>query len=265
MKKLILFLTTLLVLQTAFAAGGISSNGGDGTVSEFFDIARALYRMMVRQNLSTIDIPLFANTINGAKIYSQERVFLEGNEVTAINTPKLQEIRISLIRWKNLNDNPKQKYVLVLHEFLGLMGYDDRTFSISNEVLNGPGIIIDKVSCPFLTGSSLENASSYTLETIRYKVNNYYDYRTSVYLKGQPDENSETIAADRMRMKKLADGFDFEIGTVGSSLIMKDNPLSGGTIIHFEFWPGIPYSGTSYIQNDDPPEKVQFFCTGSFL
>lgn len=114
--------------------GGISSNGGDGIVSEFFDIARKIQTAMVEQNYQKVDAKLLAKTISTAKIYSEEHVFLGENEVSAINTPALQEIRVSRTRWKASADMPKTKFVLVLHEFLGLMGVEDRTFNISNQV-----------------------------------------------------------------------------------------------------------------------------------
>jgi len=248
----------------AATMGGISSNGGDGIVSEFFDIARSLQKSLVQLKQKDVDVELFAKTISNAKIYSKEKVFLGSKEVTAINTPQLQEIYISQSRWMKLVNFPKLKYTLVLHEFLGLMGYDDRTFNISNDLLNGPGIEIHRVVCPFLKGSSLNDADAYTLELSEYRVSNHSEYRARVYFKGMPDGNSETLSASRMRFVESAEGLDAEIGTTGSALIQKDNVLSGGFMVHFEVWPGTPFNGTAFIQNDFPAEKVSFTCTGSF-
>lgn len=270
----IMFISCFLISQLspprALAVGGISSNGGDGVVSEFFAIARSLQKMLQQTHEKRIDLPLFSKTIQNAKIYSKKQVFLHGQEVGAINTPKLQEIHISRKHWKTLKENPRLKYVLVLHEFLGLMGVEDRTFSISNKILEGPGLIINQVSCPFIHGSSLENAESYSLELFKYHVENFNMYRAVVYVNGLPDDNSETISAQRMRFsnKNSSDNsidIQAEIGTTGSSRIMSDNPLSDGLIIHFEVWPGTPTYGYSLIQNNDPAEKVNFKCNGHIL
>lgn len=146
-----LLLISILSASPAALAGGISSNGGDGIVSEFFDIARNLQKALAQQNQRVVDADLFAKTINSAKIYSQEKVFLGNKEVSAINTPALQEIYVSQVRWKGLAKTPKLKYVLVLHEFLGLMGYEDRTFSISNQLVNDL-----KLQIPQAPSSALE-------------------------------------------------------------------------------------------------------------
>ncbi|MBK7890256.1 MAG: hypothetical protein IPJ84_05220 [Bdellovibrionales bacterium] len=255
----------VFIQQTpAQARGGISSNGGDGVVSEVFDIARSIHRMLVQQKHKSVNVDLFATTIENAEIFSQEKVYLGKDEVSAINTPSLQEIRVSQTRWKDLLETPKLKYVLVLHEFLGLMGYDDRTFSISNKILNGPGIEINRVSCPFLTGSSISNASHYTLELLEYRVENHNEFRAVVYLNGLPDGNSETLSADRMKVTYSEGQIKSMIGTTGSSLIMKNNPLSGGIMVHFDVWPGTPFTGTVAIQQEHPAETVRFSCRGHF-
>lgn len=265
----ILFLGILvqLVLAQSFAtAGGISSNGGDGVASDFFSIANSLAQNLSKQQgRPPLNIPLFINILKKVRIYSKPRLVLDGHEVGAINTPARLEIVVSQLYWKGLYSTPKLKYVLVLHEFLGLMGYDDLRFTISNQILNGPGIQVSSVACPFVSGfANLKGASSYTLELFQFIVGNVYDYRVQVYRSGMPDPDSEAIASQITNWQNNGSKPVMIIGEGGTAILQKAESLMNGWLINFEVWPGPQYFGKSTWIRGSEKFETSFKCVGRF-
>lgn len=257
----VLFCFNYLSLSHAeIRSGGISSNGGDGIVSEVFDIATSLHRLFEKNNIKVIDLNLFYKKLLSVKIYSEPRVYLNGKEVGAINTPVLNTITFSQQHWFSLQNSPKLKLVLVLHEFLGLMGYSDADFSISNKILDGPGVMTAKVTCPLLFNSSIKNSEAYSLEVVQYKIENYHEYRTFIYHQGLPSNNSKTLSADRFKFVEN----NIVLSLLGTALIsVGEMDLIGGLLVNFEVWKNQNNQFIGEARLTQLDQSLKFVCEGT--
>jgi hypothetical protein len=135
MKRIqILFLSMLLFGKLTHSQSNIG-NGGDAFAAEFIASARDTVQYFSWVSLS--DLPefnplAFAQSVEKVKVSSLPRVFVGQTEVGAANYPNKQQIVVSQSFWPKYNQN--QRMVLVLHEYLGVMGVNDTNYRLSGIV-----------------------------------------------------------------------------------------------------------------------------------
>lgn len=146
MKTLLLLLTLLPSFALARATDGWENgNAGDTYTAEFILTARDLterMKLLPQSELTVIDLNALAGVILNATVHSEEKLMLNGYEVDAINIPAKQEIKISRSRWRVLRQPSEttQRLMLVLHEYLFLVGVDDTQFRVSGRLVPQLGI-----------------------------------------------------------------------------------------------------------------------------
>jgi hypothetical protein len=133
-------LSFVLVLASPALAGN-ESGGGDGYAAEFILTAKTaleLAKKLEPVELSPVNIDTFTGSIQNTKVHSEEKLFLEGNEVDAINYPNRKLIEISRVRWEVLRTESQTvpRFNLVIHEYLGIMGIDDAQYKVSQKLIN---------------------------------------------------------------------------------------------------------------------------------
>ena len=119
-------------------AGHSVENGGDLIAKDFYDIGQTIICSLQKSYYSRTNPKLLTqlqNTMKTGKISSQDFLFLNGKSVEAINRPQTLEITINRTNWLRLTDI-RQKFLLVLHEYLWLSGLDDTNFFMSSKMIN---------------------------------------------------------------------------------------------------------------------------------
>ncbi len=148
MKFLILFVLTLLSSSLTLAGGEDDSfgtrNGGSYTASQFLDEANALLaaltpRSPLQIQAQTIDIDKMMSMLAKTRIViSEKQLLLNGSAVDAINYPQANRIDLYGPRWSMMNS--QQRHRLILHELLGLCGYQDPQYKTSQQLFEIVGI-----------------------------------------------------------------------------------------------------------------------------
>lgn len=142
MKHLLLF-TSFVFSCSAFAAphGNEGSGGGDEVVAEFFDVAtRALTNIAERTQSIDIGsqklrISELRSELKSVQVGSTDDALLQdGLIVNAQNFPKDNRIILNRGRWKQLY--VKDQLRLSLHELVGVFGYNDFQYQISNQLVS---------------------------------------------------------------------------------------------------------------------------------
>lgn len=139
--KMILMSFILFFTFSAFASGGnLVGNAGDIYVGEFKAIAKDIVsdfkiRRLKSKHFSPLDLE---KMVNETLVSSEENLFLWNSEngtyveVDAINFyPTNKWIKINRSRWRVMVSE-KLKYMLVLHEYLVLMGLPDLNYDLSS-------------------------------------------------------------------------------------------------------------------------------------
>lgn len=108
--------------------GSIVGNGGDGISIEFRNLARGIYQnLQISGGQLAFDGQRFQRLVEEADIQTEDRLFLRGKEVDAINYPTLEKIVISRQRWATTSRSVATMVSLIFHEILGLMDIHDDT------------------------------------------------------------------------------------------------------------------------------------------
>lgn len=140
MKKLVLIMTVLASVSTwgkpTLNAGGDRGNGGDTYASEFVAAAYGILQWLHEHPVAEIKTESLALVILQTKVYSQDQLTLEGQTVDAINYPKAKPARIEINRqrWDQIRDDEYRQWRLVLHEYLPILGIDDRNYQVSRKL-----------------------------------------------------------------------------------------------------------------------------------
>lgn len=113
-----------------------TGNAGDVYSAEFILTGTDLVQRIENSGLPVADLvdPAgFRAAILKTTVHSEERVFNRGFEVDAVNLPDERKIVINRSRWRELRKSTetRNRYLLVLHEYLYLMGIDDGGFRYS--------------------------------------------------------------------------------------------------------------------------------------
>ncbi|MCM2279643.1 MAG: hypothetical protein NDJ89_16335 [Oligoflexia bacterium] len=139
-----IFLWALLMATTASLAepgrGGDVGNGGDAWVAEFAHYAAEVRNRVAESSDFDELVPWesLASIMRSAKLESTDSVLFDrdGLEREALNFPERELIRFNRARWSALSAD--RRLVLVLHEYLGLMKFDDGNYEISRLILRAP-------------------------------------------------------------------------------------------------------------------------------
>lgn len=82
----------------------------------------------------------FLKTLAHVQFLQGENLFVRGQSVDAINYPDKKQILLTGHACDQLSTESVSSYSLLLHEYLGVAGIDDRTYQISNRL----SLVIDK-------------------------------------------------------------------------------------------------------------------------
>jgi hypothetical protein len=134
MKALVLIAFALTLGSTSFAGNSVG-NAGDITAMEFsWTAALAIKRL--RPAVLTIEqthqLEAIEAKLKVARITSLPKLMLDGAEVNAINYPKEDLIEVSQQGWVIYKKSTAvARLGFVLHEFLGVAGFDDAGYKLS--------------------------------------------------------------------------------------------------------------------------------------
>lgn len=171
MKTLGYFLCCLLWVAQSFASdGGVTSNGGDSVAAEFTKVGRHIVEILRTQVNAAVSSEQFAQAVSTTLVASKDRTILRGNEVDAINYPSERRIEVSRIRWLENKDLVRRRYVLVMHEYLGILGIDDSRYQISENLFEVPGVAKNSIRCAAFNDNVFGKSSDgpFVLELTNY-------------------------------------------------------------------------------------------------
>ena len=127
-RNLFCLLSSFLLSQTSFANNGRIS--ADGYASQFVDLARMIQISLEKKADPAIDAKAFERAIRKTKIESTDQALvIDGKSQDAINYPAEKRIILSRQGWSSLVGYEQR--ILVLHEYLGILGVDDSNNKIS--------------------------------------------------------------------------------------------------------------------------------------
>ncbi len=160
MKSICSMLLLFIGVQTY--AGGESSGGGTGYPAEFTELGYAAAKVV--RGISTFPVSgdLFDAAVISTRIEFTNNKLKDskGIEVDALNFPKTKLIRVNIKRWQNLILDTKQKFQLVVHEYLGILKVNDRGYKVSRIILDG-GTQISSLVCKYETAEGANGLLSW--------------------------------------------------------------------------------------------------------
>lgn len=124
----------------ARALGWDNGNAGDIYTAEFILTARDILprlKLLPQSEIAEIDFNRLAGAVLNTKVHSEEKLELNGYEVDAKNYPDRGEIILSRSRWRVLRtpQETTNRLMLVLHEYLFLIGINDTQFRLSGRII----------------------------------------------------------------------------------------------------------------------------------
>lgn len=129
-----MILLVLMLGGTAIAVGGNEGHGGDGYVADFIRTGRLIHEWLATHT-SPVSPAEFLKTLESASIASTDELLkLESVEKDAINYPALGKIVFNRTKWRDLTME-RQRWQIVLHEILGLMGHEDGKYQMSERLV----------------------------------------------------------------------------------------------------------------------------------
>lgn len=132
--KMISLLFTIILLLPQARAGGQEGNGGDIYSIEFTRIASRLVFNLRTNSAMSPYLEKLTQAIEEVSVEStMENLFLNGIPKDAINYPREKRIVFHRRTWLGLSSADRP--FLVLHEYLGVAGFDDNSYKISNLIL----------------------------------------------------------------------------------------------------------------------------------
>ncbi|MEK2690389.1 hypothetical protein [Bdellovibrio sp. GT3] len=143
-----LLLSACLILLSLAAQAGprVVGNGGDHVSLEFVELARQVYYKILYSEHKDFDVDSLEAAIASTKIQStDEQLILDGVPKDAINYPSQKRIIFNRKAWSQMN--LELRSLLVLHEYLGVMGINDSTYSVSTRLLQIRSFAISSVLC----------------------------------------------------------------------------------------------------------------------
>ncbi|MCB0421218.1 MAG: hypothetical protein KDD61_09485 [Bdellovibrionales bacterium] len=139
-QVLLMFMISMLWVSSSLARVGQEGHGGDIVVSEFFGLAEEIlesFKELPSKDLPSEDfVALFSESLEKVEVTSLDRVKLGDTEVDAINFPDIDEPKILLgrERWLDPRITMDMRKQLIIHEFLSIMGFDDKYYRLSHRL-----------------------------------------------------------------------------------------------------------------------------------
>lgn len=170
MKNVGLVLAFVCLSTNVMASdGGVTSNGGDSVAAEFTNIGRHVAEIIRTQINFPVSADQFLRAVSGTLVTSKNHTILRGNEVDAINYPTQRRIEVNRKRWLNNKDLTRSHYVLVAHEYFGILGVDDSRYQVSEKLFGIPGASRHTIRCKAFEDNALGAGSKYFLEINDYE------------------------------------------------------------------------------------------------
>jgi hypothetical protein len=126
----------------ARALGWDNGNAGDIYTAEFILTARDILprlKLLPQSEIAEIDLNRLAGAVANTTVHSEEKLELNGYEVDAKNYPDKvpAQIIMSRSRWRTLRtpQETSNRLMLVLHEYLFVIGIDDTQFRLSGRII----------------------------------------------------------------------------------------------------------------------------------
>lgn len=213
--KRFLFLTLLGLIchARAFGLGGVTSNGGDPVAAEFTMMARQIAEVLRNHDNFPVQAEAFALAIESTWVVSKHRTFLHGQEVDAINYPEERRIEINRSRWLENNTSVRSRYVLVAHEYFGVLGIDDSRYQYSERLFEIPGTALFTVRCRAFSDGVLNFGSESKEQFLELSI---YDSTTIAVVKNS--EGEPPIFANRGVGETMITG-SFDINEDGEDVL----------------------------------------------
>jgi ankyrin repeat protein len=132
----------IFLLFSLTAQAGQEGHGGDAVAYEFIETARGIAEGLERTRLDSLPSPEFSvdlrRVIGKTLVRSDVGINLDGIEVDAINYPGKNPplILVNRNRWFQYTSQFHRKRILVLHEYLSILGIPDTRYEISAELLS---------------------------------------------------------------------------------------------------------------------------------
>jgi hypothetical protein len=139
-KIFLLIILCVMVTSAAMGKTGQEGHGGDIVVAEFILLAKRISQQFddLEQELlpDSEFVLLFQEAVESTRIISAEHVYLGDVEVDAINYPDSDESRIVIgrNRWLDRRITVFSRSLLVIHEYLSIIGYDDIQYALSYQL-----------------------------------------------------------------------------------------------------------------------------------
>jgi len=231
----------------ALADGGATSNGGDPIAAEFVRVGRHVADIIRSFPGIGISAEAFSKAVNTTQVFSStERLYLNGQEVAAINSPSMRKIVVSRPRWITDQNNTQARYVLVAHEYFGIMGVDDRSYNYSQKIFSTPGPAKSKFKCDLF--NSVPGWERFKLFGVQFEKNIATSVKTESGILFGQSPMGDTMAA--LNIDQIMSG-RLSITTVvnlGMGFIMLDVPISKAGKV-------MGYSKEIGIQNKPTPQR----------
>lgn len=121
-----------LLMTPAYA--GQEGNGGDAYAIEFKALAIGIAARIEQEPRIGVSGQALLEAIEKTEVTSKDELTLDGRPVDAINYPDPEKPRIVLSRkgFDRLRENSADKGVLILHEYLGILGIADERYQQSS-------------------------------------------------------------------------------------------------------------------------------------
>lgn len=175
--RYLIFLTMLITTKSTPASGegGVTSSGGDSVAAEFTVTARHIAEILKKETGLGILSRDFLATVNSTLVVSRMKVVLNGYERDAINYPEIKKIVISRNRWFETANQIGRRYMLVMHEYLSVMGINDTNYQISSKLFRANGKMRFEIVC-----SAFDDLTEHFGERYELYYTSYEDREVSV-------------------------------------------------------------------------------------
>lgn len=157
MRAFFVLMSFMMATSSAFAVK-VVGNGGDTYAIEFVSIASDILDYLEVSGSDGLDLVKLKEVMKTTKVESTDKALsLKGVPKDAINYPTEKRIIFNRNAWGNSKEAQKPR--LVLHEYLGVMGIDDASYSRSTELLSrfGYGKNVTEVDGPFTVNFATNN------------------------------------------------------------------------------------------------------------
>jgi hypothetical protein len=190
MKMLIV---SFLMFSATAMAGATNSNsiydgagdagGGDAYSLEFSLLGHQAVETVRSAKIEEINTEDFSSAVLNSRVVSEDKLYLNGEEVDAINYPSQKKIEMSRTRWDQLEGNRDRKLKLVIHEYLSVMGLSDANYALTEKVISSQGEPVLSVLCRTAGGG----------KPIWYGINLYKDAQPEIVRSLSPKEVSAGV------------------------------------------------------------------------